>query len=154
MDGAEFDRRRMARCPPPWERPKNYYKKRVRKRIILAELDGLCGYCGRNWSTTIDHKMPQSKGGRHEKDNLVGCCQSCNQIKQDRTVEEFRKFILDPTQHTTKYRKNKIKKSFSNFKKFHFEYYWCIVLNMNFSSLQSYPLSPIQSGAILWACKL
>jgi hypothetical protein len=54
-----------------------------------------CGYCGKvlidNDDLTIDHKNPKAKGGTDEMNNLVGCCKSCNQMKADRTVEEYRK---------------------------------------------------------------
>ena len=58
-----------------------------------------CAYCGKILSDkndlTIDHKNPKAKGGTNEMDNLVGCCKSCNQIKSDRTVDEFRKKLID-----------------------------------------------------------
>ena len=58
-----------------------------------------CAYCGKilvdNDDLTIDHKNPKAKGGTDEMDNLVGCCKSCNQIKADRTVMEFRKKLID-----------------------------------------------------------
>ena len=39
---------------------------------------------------TLDHKLPQSKGGTHEIDNLVLCCRSCNSQKGfSRTYESF-----------------------------------------------------------------
>lgn len=58
-----------------------------------------CAYCGKilidTDDLTIDHKNPKAKGGTDEMDNLVGCCKSCNQIKADRTVMEFRKKLIE-----------------------------------------------------------
>ena len=58
-----------------------------------------CAYCGKILSDvddlTIDHKTPKAKGGTDELDNLVGCCRSCNQIKADSTVVDFRKRLKE-----------------------------------------------------------
>ena len=37
---------------------------------------------------TIDHVLPQSRGGENTWWNLVGACQPCNSYKADRTPEE------------------------------------------------------------------
>lgn len=49
--------------------------------------DGRCAYCGGK-PETVDHVLPQSRGGRSTWLNLVACCFSCNQRKADRTPEE------------------------------------------------------------------
>jgi 5-methylcytosine-specific restriction endonuclease McrA len=58
-----------------------------------------CAYCGKildkHEDLTIDHKNPKAKGGTDEMDNLVGCCKSCNQLKADRTVAEFKKRLVE-----------------------------------------------------------
>lgn len=58
-----------------------------------------CAYCGKILEDvddlTIDHKHPKAKGGTDDMDNLVGCCKSCNQMKADRTVSEFRKRLIE-----------------------------------------------------------
>ena len=46
---------------------------------------------------TIDHILPQSKGGKDTVDNTVPACQLCNNQKADRSVEEFRDFISNLT---------------------------------------------------------
>ena len=46
---------------------------------------------------TIDHILPQSKGGKDTEDNTVPACQLCNNQKADRSVEEFRDFISNLT---------------------------------------------------------
>lgn len=46
-----------------------------------------CGYCGQE-STTIDHILPRSRGGRNTWKNTVAACTACNQRKGDRTPAE------------------------------------------------------------------
>jgi 5-methylcytosine-specific restriction endonuclease McrA len=58
-----------------------------------------CVYCGYNDNTrklTIDHVIPQSKGGPNTWDNLVTACGKCNGEKADLTLEEFGKEIPVP----------------------------------------------------------
>lgn len=53
-----------------------------------------CYYCGvvftRRSQATIDHMHPTSKGGSNESENRVLACRSCNNHKDDLTVEEYR----------------------------------------------------------------
>lgn len=58
---------------------------------------GECSYCGITMdfrvgktptSATIDHLMPMSRGGGDEDENLVLCCRSCNEQKNNRTPGE------------------------------------------------------------------
>lgn len=42
----------------------------------------LCCYCGNESDLTLDHLIPQFKGGRHSADNLVVACRSCNSSKK------------------------------------------------------------------------
>ena len=46
---------------------------------------------------TIDHILPQSKGGKDTEENTVPACQLCNNQKADRSVEECRDFISNLT---------------------------------------------------------
>ena len=55
----------------------------VRQRASFA-----CEYCGVTESDTggeltIDHHFPQALGGSDEAENLLYCCQRCNQYKSD-----------------------------------------------------------------------
>lgn len=65
-----------------------------------------CGYCGIPVIVTksvtlppnegtLDHIKPRSKGGETSLDNLVTCCNRCNNILGDKfeTLEEKRKYI-------------------------------------------------------------
>jgi hypothetical protein len=57
-----------------------------------------CGYCGKIINEpsdlTLDHMKPKAKGGTDEMNNLIGCCKSCNQMKSDKTMEEYRKELI------------------------------------------------------------
>ena len=56
-------------------------RKRFRKSILDKWPD--CAYCGRSKPSTLDHVLAQSKGGKNERHNLVGCCGECNLLKSD-----------------------------------------------------------------------
>jgi len=50
-----------------------------------------CHYCGVPRARTIDHKTPESKGGRTNRENCVPACQQCNNWRGSRyTYEEFK----------------------------------------------------------------
>lgn len=49
-----------------------------------------CMYCGRSEQLTIDHVIPQSKGGKTNFDNCVTACRPCNSKKDRRTPSEAR----------------------------------------------------------------
>lgn len=57
-----------------------------------------CVYCGSSYlkSLTLDHVIPQSKGGENAWDNLVTACRTCNSEKADLTLEEYGKEIVEP----------------------------------------------------------
>ena len=57
-----------------------------------------CVYCGEGdkKKLTLDHVIPQSKGGPNRWDNLVTACKKCNGEKSDLTVEEYGKPIPKP----------------------------------------------------------
>lgn len=60
---------------------------------VYAKSDGYCAYCGTPLDHTweIDHMTPGNS--RADVDNLIACCGTCNRIKSNRTVAEFREFI-------------------------------------------------------------
>ena len=47
-----------------------------------------CGYCGSKKNLTIDHIVPRSKGGDNSWNNLITCCNRCNNEKDNKTPEE------------------------------------------------------------------
>lgn len=57
------------------------------KRNIFTRDGSKCGYCGKK-ATTLDHIVPQSKGGGNTWDNLVAACHKCNNSKADKSPEE------------------------------------------------------------------
>lgn len=52
-----------------------------------------CFYCDfeiqSKFFHTYDHIVPLANGGKDSFDNLVDCCQRCNRIKADKTLEQF-----------------------------------------------------------------
>ena len=57
-----------------------------------------CVYCQENNRRllTLDHVIPQSKGGPNTWENLVTACKKCNGEKSDLTLEEYGKEIPKP----------------------------------------------------------
>lgn len=61
------------------------------RSAILARDDHTCQYCGVALPAarlTIDHVLPQSRGGAWTWTNLVAACPVCNTAKADRTPAE------------------------------------------------------------------
>lgn len=52
-----------------------------------------CQYCGTYKDLTIDHVVPQSKGGKASWNNLVAACKKCNALKGDKSPEEVGMFL-------------------------------------------------------------
>ena len=62
------------------------------KNTLYGIQEGLCGGCKVLFpihNFTIDHKVPQSKGGTDHIDNLQLLCGACNSMKGTKTQEEF-----------------------------------------------------------------
>jgi hypothetical protein len=72
------------------------------KRITVFDRDDwTCQYCGERVTrdnATLDHYIPQSRGGTHAKVNLRTCCLICNGIKSGKSFEEAAPFILKSIQ--------------------------------------------------------
>ncbi len=64
---------------------------------VLTRDRHTCGYCGRH-ATTIDHVLPQSRGGGSTWLNTVAACAGCNHRKANRTPHEAHMRL-----HTTPY---------------------------------------------------
>lgn len=73
---------------------KKYVKRSKRfvpnKRNVFLRDNYTCQYCGceKPDFLTLDHVMPQSRGGRNTWENLVCACRDCNFKKGNRTPEE------------------------------------------------------------------
>jgi len=67
---------------------------RLSKRNIYLRDNHKCQYCGikvTNENATLDHVIPQSKGGRGNWQNLTTSCGSCNSRKGDKdNIKPFR----------------------------------------------------------------
>ena len=60
------------------------------RQYLLEKWGRKCAYCGtENVPLEIEHIRPRSKGGSDRISNLTLACQSCNQVKGNRPVEEF-----------------------------------------------------------------
>ena len=78
---------------PSVVRTKNYvsvpYKSVTMSRFNVFKRDeGKCQYCGTNRDLTIDHVIPQSKGGKSTWTNLVTACKKCNSLKSDYSLNK------------------------------------------------------------------
>lgn len=79
------------------ESPEDYFTDSERRKIVFERDKWFCHYCGdkvTDKNATLDHLNPQSKGGKHNKDNLKTCCLVCNSIKSGKTYEEAAPFLL------------------------------------------------------------
>jgi CRISPR/Cas system Type II protein with McrA/HNH and RuvC-like nuclease domain len=68
-------------------------------RENVYKRDGYCCvYCGNDNRKilTLDHVIPQSKGGKDTWENLVTACRKCNGEKSNLTLEEYGKKIPQP----------------------------------------------------------
>lgn len=63
--------------------------KRLWRKRIREEWNNECAYCGSKENLTIDHVIPQSKGGTDFTKNVVCCCHSCNQDKSHTPWENW-----------------------------------------------------------------
>ena len=61
--------------------------RRLDRLFVFVRDGGKCVYCGNNdlAQLTIDHRVPLSRGGLTNQDNLVTACRSCNQRKGNDT---------------------------------------------------------------------
>lgn len=94
-----WDRRILSASGDYYEVPKTvvtkkYIKKSKRltpnKRNIFLRDNYTCQYCGCDEPSllTLDHVMPQSRGGKNVWENLVCACRPCNFKKADKTPDE------------------------------------------------------------------
>lgn len=68
------------------------YKSKVpySKRNVIFRDQHICQYCGDKVMNhmTVDHIIPQSRGGKSNFENCVASCKKCNSIKDDRLPSE------------------------------------------------------------------
>jgi hypothetical protein len=63
--------------------------KRLWRKSIKDEWKHKCAYCESSEDLTIDHIIPQSKGGKDEKNNVVCACKQCNHSKGHKLWDEW-----------------------------------------------------------------
>lgn len=62
---------------------------------VLVACDWKCFYCHIELDNPErDHMIPITRGGKTTADNVVPTCHSCNCRKNNRTVEEYRSFLV------------------------------------------------------------
>ncbi len=70
---------------------------RFSRHGIFERDDSTCQYCGKHYprsQLTLDHVLPQSRGGGDTWENLAVACVSCNVRKGSRTPDEARMKLL------------------------------------------------------------
>ena len=78
-----------------------------------------CVYCGAEHPTRWDHFFPISQGGDTVKGNLVPACGSCDDSKQDKTLDEW--FSSKSKKKPSEDRHDSIKKTITDYQA-HFGY--------------------------------
>jgi 5-methylcytosine-specific restriction endonuclease McrA len=63
--------------------------RRLWRKSIKEKWNNKCAYCDSTENLTIDHVIPQCKGGIDFLTNVVCCCQSCNQDKGHKDWEKW-----------------------------------------------------------------
>ena len=63
--------------------------KRMWRQSIKDQWEHKCAYCESKNDITLDHIIPQCKGGIDIKTNVIACCHSCNQSKSHTPWEQW-----------------------------------------------------------------
>ncbi|MFA5055186.1 MAG: HNH endonuclease [Dehalococcoidia bacterium] len=75
----------------------NYFNDSSKRLVVFDRDNWTCQYCGEKVTkenATLDHYIPQVKGGTHEKANLRTCCLICNGVKSGKPYDEAAPSIL------------------------------------------------------------
>ena len=69
------------------------------RNYVYRFTNGRCYYCKKELTRAVDwhveHLTPLSKDGEDRYINIAPACAECNRLKGTRTVEEFKKFVLE-----------------------------------------------------------
>lgn len=68
------------------------------KHFLLSAQSNTCYYCGKyllHIDATVDHKLPLSRGGLSDIDNMCISCSVCNMEKQNMTEVEYLQYKKD-----------------------------------------------------------
>lgn len=63
--------------------------RRLWRKQIKEQWNNKCAYCDSEKDLTIDHIVPQSKGGLDNTKNVVCCCKTCNHLKGHTPWEDW-----------------------------------------------------------------
>jgi hypothetical protein len=63
--------------------------KRMWRQSIKEKWNHTCAYCGNTKNLTIDHIIPQCKGGTDLLENVICCCKECNNSKAHTDWEQW-----------------------------------------------------------------
>lgn len=77
---------------------------RQEKRLAIYLRDGCaCVYCGATIETgailSLDHLKPHSKGGNNHESNLITCCKSCNDRRNNRSLSTWIRIVAAYVNH-------------------------------------------------------
>lgn len=84
----------VSRGPPA---ASDYFTDPLRRKEVFERDRWLCQYCGERLNpdtATLDHFIPQSRGGDHRKENLRSACLMCNSIKSGKSYDEAAPLLL------------------------------------------------------------
>jgi hypothetical protein len=70
-----------------------YISADLRSEVMMRDRNK-CTACASKVNLEIDHKVPVSKGGKSEKENLQVLCRSCNRSKRVRSAEQVATQII------------------------------------------------------------
>jgi len=79
----------------------DFFTNPEKRKEIFKRDKYTCFYCGEKVTpenSTLDHLVPQSKDGKHTKENLKTSCLICNSIKSGKTYEEAAPYLLKSIQ--------------------------------------------------------
>jgi len=69
----------------------------VSRKAIFTRDKHTCAYCNAKENLTVDHIIPQSRGGENVWENLITSCLRCNLKKGNRTPKEAEmKLLFEP----------------------------------------------------------
>lgn len=60
----------------------------LNRKNLFRRDNNTCVYCGSKESLTLDHVLPKSRGGKTTWENVVTACHTCNNRKDNKTLEE------------------------------------------------------------------
>lgn len=83
-----------------------YRKRAYSKGHIFLRDSHTCQYCGKmdvHNKLTLDHILPQSRGGKSVWENLVTCCRRCNTKKRDHTPKEANMALINKPRPLSSY---------------------------------------------------